>query len=62
MNRNLACYFQSIFIDYDAQILKARVGKELASTSYPYKTLFEGTLASMVQDAPVEMPDVLKGS
>ena len=61
LEQKLACYFQSIFIDYDAQILQARVGKELASTSYPYKTLFDGTLTSNGSDAPVEMPNVLKG-
>lgn len=61
LEQKLACYFQSIFIDYDAQILESRVGKELASASYPYKTLLEGTLASNGSDAPVEMPNVLKG-
>jgi len=61
LDQKLACYFQSIFIDYDAQILESRVGKELACTSYPYKTLLEGTLASNGSDAPVEMPNVLKG-
>ena len=61
LDQKLVCYFQSIFIDYDAQILESRVGKELASTSYPYKTLLEGTLASNGSDSPVEMPNVLKG-
>ena len=57
----LSCYYQSIFVDYDASILKDRVGDSLAKTSYPYRTLYEGTLCSNGSDAPVEMPDVMKG-
>jgi len=57
----LNCYFQSLFIDYDASILESRVGPELAASSYAFRTLFEGTDASNGSDAPVEMPDVLKG-
>lgn len=57
----LSCYYQSIFVDYDASILTQRVGSQLAESSYPYHTLFEGTLCSNGSDAPVEMPDVMKG-
>ncbi|MEE3488060.1 MAG: amidohydrolase [Bulleidia sp.] len=57
----LNCYFQSLFIDTDAKMLEARVGKDRAKSSYPFKTLFEGTCASNGSDAPVEEPDVLKG-
>lgn len=57
----LSCYYQSIFVDYDASIVERRVGEQLARTSYPYKTLYNGTLCSNGSDAPVEMPDVLKG-
>lgn len=57
----LSCYFQSLFIDSDASILEDRVGKELAQTSYPFKTLFENTIASNGSDAPVEMPNALYG-
>ena len=57
----LSCYYQTIFVDYDASIVESRVGKELADSSYPYRTLYEGTLCSNGSDAPVEMPDVMKG-
>lgn len=57
----LSCYFQSVFIDEDAPIVEKRAGKDLALTSYPYKTLYEGTLSSNGSDAPVEMPSALKG-
>lgn len=57
----LSCYYQSIFVDYDSSIVESRVGKQLADTSYPFHTLYEGTLCSNGSDAPVEMPDVMKG-
>ena len=56
----LSCYYQTLFIDYDATILKDRVGS-LADSCYPYASLFRGTLCSNGSDAPVEVPDVLKG-
>ena len=59
---NLHIYAQSIFLDYDNHIVEARVGKELASTSYNWKTLMnKGLHISNGSDAPVEIPDVLKG-
>lgn len=59
---NLNIYAQSIFLDYDNHIVEARVGKELASTSYHWKTLYDqGLNVSNGSDAPVEVPDVLKG-
>ncbi len=58
---NLCCYFQSLFIDDDAKILKARVGSDRAASSYPFKTLYEAVIASNGSDAPVETPDVVKG-
>ncbi len=61
INQKLSCYFQSIFIKEDAKILEDRVGKELAKTSYPYKTLFENTISSNGSDAPVELPNALYG-
>ncbi len=61
IDQKLSCYFQSIFIKEDAKILEERVGKELSQTSYPYKTLFENTLASNGSDAPVEIPNALYG-
>lgn len=61
VDMKLNCYFQSLFIDSDARMLEARVGKKRAASSYPFRTLFEGTCASNGSDAPVEEPDVLKG-
>ena len=58
----LHIYAQSIFLDYDNHIVKARVGEDLASTSYSWKTLLEGGLSvSNGTDCPVELPDALKG-
>lgn len=55
-------YAQSIFLDYDNHIVEDRVGKDLASTSYNWKTLMDNGLSvSNGSDAPVEIPDVLKG-
>ncbi len=57
---NLHVYAQSIFLDYDNHIVKARVGKELASTSYSWKTLMKGGVSvSNGTDCPVELPDAL---
>lgn len=61
LKKQLACYFQSLFIDSDAGILNEKVDPELARTSYPYKTLCQGTSACNGSDAPVELPDALKG-
>ena len=58
----LHVYAQSVFLDYDNHIVEARVGKELASTSYSWKTLMKnGVTVSNGSDAPVEIPDVMKG-
>ena len=32
------------FLDYDNHIVEARVGKDLASTSYSWKTLMQSTI------------------
>lgn len=61
VDMKLNCYFQSLFVDFDAKILNSRVGEKRAASSYPYRTLFEGTCASNGSDAPVEVPDPLKG-
>ena len=59
---NVHIYAQSIFLDYDNHIVEARVGKDLASTSYSWKTLKDGGLTvSNGSDAPVELPDALRG-
>ena len=46
---------QPIFIDYDMNIVYDRVGKELASTSYAWKTMIDrGIHVSFGTDCPVE--------
>ena len=57
---NLSCYIQTLFIDYDAGIVHERVG-DRDKYSYPFKTLYEHVLTSNGSDAPVELPDPLKG-
>jgi predicted amidohydrolase YtcJ len=59
LKMKLSCYIQPQFIDADAEILEKRVGKNRAASSYPFGSLFEGTLTSGGSDAPVEMPDPL---
>jgi len=59
---NLHAYIQTIFLDYDNHIVEDRVGKDLASTSYAWHTLMDkGITISNGSDAPVEVPNVLKG-
>jgi len=56
----LHIYAQSIFLDYDIHIVEERVGKELASTSYSWKTLMKnGISVSNGTDCPVELPDAM---
>lgn len=58
----LHVYAQSIFLDYDLRMVEQRVGKELASTSYSWKTLMEnGVSVSNGSDCPVEYPRALAG-
>ncbi|MGG5372419.1 amidohydrolase [Enterococcus sp. AZ196] len=53
--KDIAVFFQPIFLDYDMQILEDRVGAELASTSYAFKTLADlGAPIGYGTDAPVE--------
>lgn len=53
--QDIAVFFQPIFLDYDMQILEDRVGQELASTSYAFKTLENlGVHIGYGTDAPVE--------
>ena len=55
-------YAQSVFLDYDSHIVEKRVGPELASTSYSWKTLMDsGVSVSNGSDCPVERPDVMRG-
>ena len=58
----LHIYAQSIFLDYDIQILEARVGKELTASGYSWKTLMDtGATVSNGTDCPVELPFALGG-
>ena len=58
----LHVYAQSVFLDYDNHIVEARAGKELASSSYSWKSLMDmGVCVSNGSDCPVEAPDVMKG-
>lgn len=58
----LHIYAQSIFLDYDINIVEKRVGKELAATSYSWKTLKNlGSTVSNGTDCPVELPFALGG-
>lgn len=49
-------YYQPVFLQYDIMIIEDRVGKELARTSYAFKTMqdLDPTLVSYGTDAPVE--------
>ena len=59
---NLHVYAQSIFLDYDLHIVEDRVGKELAQSSYSWKTLMaKGATVSNGSDCPVELPNVMGG-
>ena len=57
----LHAYIQSVFLDYDIQIVEDRVGKELAKTSYNFKTMYDTMSASNGSDCPVELPFVMGG-
>ena len=61
LKMKLSCYIQPQFIDSDAPILEKRCGKKRASESYPFRSLYEGTLTSGGSDSPVELPDPLAG-
>lgn len=59
---DVCAYVQPIFIDYDMHIVFDRVGKELADTSYAWKTYLEsGVHTSFGTDCPVERFDPLRG-
>jgi predicted amidohydrolase YtcJ len=61
-NLQLHIYAQSIFLDYDLHIVEDRVGKELAQSSYSWKTLMDkGVTVSNGSDCPVELPNVMGG-
>ena len=61
-DRKLHIYAQSIFLDYDINIVERRVGKELAASSYSWKSLKDmGATVSNGTDCPVELPFVMGG-
>lgn len=56
----LHAYIQPIFLDYDIHMVEQRVGPELASTSYAFRTLMDsGVWTSSGTDCPVELPRAL---
>lgn len=57
----LHAYIQSIFLDYDTQIVRTRIG-ERANEAYPAASLLTlGVTFSNGSDSPVELPDALGG-
>ncbi|MGL5330681.1 MAG: amidohydrolase, partial [Peptostreptococcaceae bacterium] len=59
---NLHAYIQSIFLDYDINIIESRIGKERSKTTYNFKTFNDlGVSLSNGSDCPVELPNVLEG-
>ena len=59
---NVLAYIQPIFLDYDWNIVKDRVGEEREKTSYNWKRMVEsGVPIACGSDAPVETFNVLKG-
>ena len=55
-------YAQPVFLEYDLHMADQRVGEQLASTSYAWRTLCEqGTLVSGGSDCPVEPCSPFKG-
>jgi len=54
-NHRILAYIQPIFVHYDQHIADDRVGKQLASTSYAWKTMRDlGVVAPFGTDSPVE--------
>lgn len=57
---DLHAYIQPIFLDYDIHMVEQRVGTQLASTSYAFRTLIDsGVWTSSGTDCPVELPRAL---
>lgn len=56
---DILAYVQPIFLHYDLHIVESRVGKDLASTSYAFKTMEDlGLHVAYGTDSPVESLDV----
>jgi predicted amidohydrolase YtcJ len=57
-----AAFVQPVFIDYDMDICKGRVGDAKAASSYAWKTLLNsGVLTAFGTDCPVETFDSMRG-
>ena len=57
---NVLTYVQPIFVDFDMYIVYDRVGKELAETSYAWKSMIDkGIHTSLGTDCPVERFDTM---
>ena len=57
---DVLAFIQPIFIDYDMNIVNARVGDDLTQTSYAWKTMVDGSVhASIGTDCPVEAFDTM---
>ena len=58
----LHAYAQTIFLDYDSRIVRARVGEALAGSSYAFHTMKQlGMHVSNGTDCPVENPNPMRG-
>lgn len=58
---NVITFIQPIFIDYDMHIVNDRVGKELAETSYAWKSMIDKRIhTSIGSDCPVEKFDTMQ--
>ena len=58
---NMHIYAQTVFLNYDALIVRDRVG-DIADSSYSWKTLMDkGLTVSNGTDSPVESPDPMRG-
>ena len=58
----LSTHVQTIFLDYDSHIVYQRAGKQLAETSYAFRTMQRmGIPLSNGTDCPVENPHPLRG-
>lgn len=54
-SQEILAYVQPIFLEYDLHMVEDRVGKELASTSYAFRTLMDNNVhTSGGSDCPVE--------
>lgn len=61
-DNNILVAYQPVFLEYDLHVCDDRVGKDLGSTSYCFKTAYEmGIHASFGSDCPVEDCNPFRG-